>query len=74
MSHWSDLRPLASATPSILNPNIGSFLEYPVVAPCHGDPTVLILKNCSFVFQQFLNGEGVWKRQLKVLDLDFGDI
>jgi len=40
MSHWSGLRPLVSATPSILDPHYDP-LRYPVVALCHGDPAAL---------------------------------
>ena len=54
MSHWSGLRPLAPATPSILDP-----LRYPVAAVlCHEDPAALDLQEPALLHALVLNRWG----------------
>ncbi|KAL6047813.1 hypothetical protein STEG23_034635, partial [Scotinomys teguina] len=56
MSPWSGLRPLASATPSTLDPLGETPLRCPV-AQCHGDPAALVLKDQPpSTLQQSLDG------------------
>ena len=63
MSHWSDLRPLASATPSLLDPRWDSAL-------CHGDPAALDEQVWPFhMLQQFIDDVDFGVGQLKALDL-----
>lgn len=69
MSHGSGLRPLASATLSILDPQWDSS-QYPVVTPSHGDPAVLVLQAQHLhMVQQFLDEVDAGVSQLKALDL-----
>jgi hypothetical protein len=56
MSPWSGLRPLVSATISILNPQ-RTALGYPVVSLCHGDPVALDPQDGHLhAFKQFIDG------------------
>lgn len=59
MSHWSDSRPLASATLLIVSSH-GAPLRYPVVALCHGDPVALFLNiQPIHMLQQYIEEVGV---------------
>jgi hypothetical protein len=69
VSHWSDLRPLASATLSTLEPPFGP----PVAALCPGDPVGLdLLGQPLHVLQQLTDGVDVGAGQLKGLELGLG--
>jgi hypothetical protein len=56
MSHWSGSRPLASDTPSILDPH-RTPLRYPAVVLCHRDPAALDLQDWPFHEGQQLTGD-----------------
>ena len=48
-------------------------LRYPIVALCHGGPTVLYLHNWSLhTLQQFIDDVDIEVSQLKTLDLGLG--
>ena len=73
MSHWSGLRPLVSATISILNPQ-RTALGYPVVSLCHGDHAALDLQDLPLHMpQQCIDVVDVEVNQLKVVDLGLDD-
>ena len=57
MSHWTGSRPLGSATLPMLA-HIGTPLEYPVLAPCHGDTAALGLQILP-ILQQITDGVDV---------------
>ena len=69
VSHWSGLRPLASATLSILDSHRdSSWLS--IAVPCCGDPTVLDLRNCPLhMLQKLLDGVRIGVSQPIGLDL-----
>ena len=67
MSHWPSLRPLASATLSILDSHRAP-LRYPVIALCHGDPAALCLQDLHV----FIDKVDVGVDQLKALSLSLG--
>lgn len=72
MSHWSDLRPLASATLSILDYN-WTLLRYPEATLCFGDHVALVLEDQSLhALQHFIDVADVGVGQLKALDLNLG--
>jgi hypothetical protein len=55
IGHWSGLKPLASATLSILDPH-RTFIGY-LVALCHGDPVASVLQEQLLpMLQQFTEG------------------
>ena len=69
VSHWSGLRPLASATLSILDPHWDSS-QISCCCQCHGDPVVLDLQNQPLhVLQHFMDGVDIGVGQFKALDL-----
>jgi hypothetical protein len=75
MSHWSVMRPLASATLYILELHwdSGSPLGYPVVALCHEDPTGLDQQDRPLqAYQQIIGGMGVGVGRLRTQDLGLG--
>lgn len=72
-SHWSELRPLASSTSSILDPHQESSWISCCCPVCHGDPAALDLQNQPFQPpQQFIDEVDIGMGQLKVLNMDMG--
>ena len=72
MNHWSDLRSLASVTPSywIL---IGTPPIYPVVILCRGDPAALGQQDWPFhASQPFADDVDFGVGHLRALDLGLG--
>jgi len=68
-SHWSGTKPLASATPSILDSQ-GTPRRYPVVALCYGDPAALDLQDQPLrVLQQLTDEVDVRVDPLRALNL-----
>ena len=72
MCHWSCLRPLASATLSVLDPHLDSSV-HPIVALWHGEPATLdVLDLPRHMLQQCIDGIDTGVGQLRVLDLSLG--
>ena len=68
MSHWSVSRPLASATPSVLDPHWDS-CQISCWCTVLRDLKALGLQGQPFMLQQFIDRADVGVGQLKALDL-----
>jgi len=72
MCHCSSLKPLASGTPSTLNPYLDSS-HISCFWLCHGNPTALDLQDQSFqALQQSIDEVDVEVGQLKAMNLELG--